>query len=175
MSGWSRDFTATQNEHRYACLSEAETSQPHKMSPSSKVPLLFLSDFNPLNPELNPICYLLALLAHHFLHVSRKRVKSLTIILRITNRCHFFCNISLLYVSTLHVSGLYQPIIRGIPSCCYLLPLGSCGAWHMSACVWVYRCSRTRTYAKHHMNQVATSNSWEYPWWWADRGPKHVG
>ena len=23
-----------------------------------------------------------------------------------------------LYVSTLHVSGLYQPIIRGIPSCC---------------------------------------------------------
>jgi hypothetical protein len=24
---------------------------------------------NPLNAELNPICYLLALLAHHFLHV----------------------------------------------------------------------------------------------------------
>ena len=36
-------------------------------------------DFNPLNPELNPICYFLALLAHHFLHVSRIRVKSLTI------------------------------------------------------------------------------------------------
>ena len=35
--------------------------------------------FNPLNPELNPICYLLALLAHHFLHVSRIMVKSLTI------------------------------------------------------------------------------------------------
>ena len=34
---------------------------------------------NTLNPELNPICYLLALLgAHHFLHVSRIRVKSLT-------------------------------------------------------------------------------------------------
>ena len=34
---------------------------------------------NPLNPELNPICYLLALLgAHHFLHVSRIRVKLLT-------------------------------------------------------------------------------------------------
>jgi hypothetical protein len=32
--------------------------------------------FNPLNAELNPICYLLALLAHHFLHVSRIRVKS---------------------------------------------------------------------------------------------------
>ena len=35
--------------------------------------------FNPLNPELNPICYLLALLAHHFLHISRIRVKSLII------------------------------------------------------------------------------------------------
>ena len=36
-------------------------------------------DVNPLNPELNPICYLLALLgAHHFLHVSRIRVKLLT-------------------------------------------------------------------------------------------------
>jgi transposase len=30
---------------------------------------------NPLSPELNPICYLLALLAHDFLHVSRIRVK----------------------------------------------------------------------------------------------------
>ena len=35
--------------------------------------------FNPLNAELNFICYLLALLgAHHFLHVSRIRVKLLT-------------------------------------------------------------------------------------------------
>jgi len=35
---------------------------------------------NPLNAELNPICYLLALLgAHHFLHISRIRVKSLTL------------------------------------------------------------------------------------------------
>ena len=35
---------------------------------------------NPLNPELNPICYLLALIgAHHFLHVSRIRVKLLTL------------------------------------------------------------------------------------------------
>ena len=33
----------------------------------------------PLNPELNPICYFLALLgAHHFLYVSRIRVKLLT-------------------------------------------------------------------------------------------------
>ena len=34
--------------------------------------------FNPLNSELNPICYLLALLAHHLLHFSRIRVKLLT-------------------------------------------------------------------------------------------------
>jgi len=35
---------------------------------------------NSLNPELNPICYLLALLGtHHFLHVSRIRVKLLTL------------------------------------------------------------------------------------------------
>ena len=39
----------------------------------------FFFNINPLKPELNPICYLLALLAHHFLHVSRIRVKSLTI------------------------------------------------------------------------------------------------
>ena len=38
-----------------------------------------IDGLNPLNPELNPICYLLALLgAHHFLHLSRTRVKLLT-------------------------------------------------------------------------------------------------
>jgi hypothetical protein len=36
-------------------------------------------NLNPLSPELNPICYLLALLAHDFLHVSRIRVKLLTL------------------------------------------------------------------------------------------------
>jgi hypothetical protein len=35
--------------------------------------------FNPLNSEFNPIYYFLALLAHHFLRVSRIRVKSLTL------------------------------------------------------------------------------------------------
>jgi len=43
--------------------------------------ILAYSDFsfNPLNAELNPICCSLALLgAHHFLHVSRISVKSLT-------------------------------------------------------------------------------------------------
>ena len=37
-------------------------------------------EINPLNPELNPTCCLLALLgAHHFLHVSRIRDKLLTL------------------------------------------------------------------------------------------------
>ena len=44
--------------------------------------LAFISQivFNPQNPELNPIYYFLALLgAYHFIHVSRIRVKSLTL------------------------------------------------------------------------------------------------
>jgi hypothetical protein len=47
----------------------------------SCTPVLYIGRtvLNPLNPELNPICYLLALLgAHQFLHVSRIRVKLLT-------------------------------------------------------------------------------------------------
>jgi len=42
----------------------------------SGIPRAKYRDFlNPLNAELNPIFYLLALLgAHHFLHVSRIRV-----------------------------------------------------------------------------------------------------
>jgi len=35
-----------------------------------------LSNYNPLNAELNPFYHLLALLGvHHILHVGRKRVK----------------------------------------------------------------------------------------------------
>ena len=48
----------------------------------SGTPVLYIGHrvLNPLNAELNPICYLLAFLgAHHFLHVSRIRVKSLTL------------------------------------------------------------------------------------------------
>jgi len=41
---------------------------------------VYMHPVNSLKPELNPICYLLALLgAHHFLHVSRIRVKLLTL------------------------------------------------------------------------------------------------
>ena len=54
------------------------TSFPHFLQCEVTYDSLYV--INPLNPELNPICYLLALLgAHYFLHVSRIRVKSLTL------------------------------------------------------------------------------------------------
>ena len=59
-------------------------SSPHTLSQwdgclTAGTTVLTRHSINPLKPELNPICYLLALLAHHFLHVSRIRVKSLTL------------------------------------------------------------------------------------------------
>ena len=48
-------------------------------SPYQKTLTSRRTNINPLNPELNPISYLLALLGVHFLHVSRIRVKSLTL------------------------------------------------------------------------------------------------
>ena len=57
--------------------------------------------FNPLNAELNPICYLLALLgAHHFLHVSRIRVKSLILRLLMS----YICGAPVLDVSRSHTT-----------------------------------------------------------------------
>jgi hypothetical protein len=45
-----------------------------------QLPLFIISIINPLNAELNPTCHLLALLGvHHFLHISRIKVKSLTL------------------------------------------------------------------------------------------------
>ena len=73
------------------CLCKGKSSGRQRMSPSFLITSMFLRPIsnsafaqhvliNPLNPELNPICYLLALLgAHHFIHVSRIRVKSLTL------------------------------------------------------------------------------------------------
>jgi len=61
-----------------------ELSQPNEKSDAKQEGIQHTKGktgrgFNPLKPELNPICYLLALLgAHHFLRVSRIRVKSLT-------------------------------------------------------------------------------------------------
>ena len=57
------------------CLYQRSVRNSNTMEPEA-YPVLI----NPLNTELNPICYLLALLgAHHFLRVSRIRVKSLTL------------------------------------------------------------------------------------------------
>jgi len=53
---------------------------------------------DPLNAELNPICCLLALLAHHFLHVSRIRVKSLTLRLLMSYIYIYIIYIYILYI-----------------------------------------------------------------------------
>ena len=59
------------NSMEHTTSSEANSSSARQDSPYSYI--------NPLSPKLNPICNLLALLgAHHFLHVSRIRVKLLT-------------------------------------------------------------------------------------------------
>ena len=58
-------------------------------------------EINPLNPELNPICYLLALLgAHNFLHVSRIRVKLLTL----RRLMSYIYGAPILYVSRSHTT-----------------------------------------------------------------------
>jgi len=59
---------------------------------------------NPLNAELNPICYLLALLGvHHFLHVSWIRVKSLTLRLLMSYIYIYIC-IYIYDISSLRVN-----------------------------------------------------------------------
>ena len=61
------------------CTKRIRPKPPLDFTSMNTIFLTATCDFNPLNAELNPICYLLALLgAHHFLHVSRIRVKSLT-------------------------------------------------------------------------------------------------
>ena len=70
----------------------------------------YISVFNPLNTELNLICHLLALLgAHHFLHVSRIRVKSLTLRLLMSYIYTYIYDINSLRVNTsAHSSGRKQ-------------------------------------------------------------------
>jgi hypothetical protein len=71
-----------------------------------------LDDINPLKPELNPICYLLALLAHHFLYVSRIRVKSLT--LRLITRPEESYRLWCVVVCDLETSRIGAPYIYDI-------------------------------------------------------------
>ena len=72
----------------------------YKFSLAQKKSLQYI---NPLNPELNPICYLLALLAYHFLHVSRIMVKSLTLrlLMSYTYGAHIL-DVSRLHTTTQH-------------------------------------------------------------------------
>jgi hypothetical protein len=67
----------------YVCMGRCEVPsvldrKPQMMRPLARTRCRRVR-INPLSPELNPICYLLSLLAHDFLHVSRIRVKSLTL------------------------------------------------------------------------------------------------
>ena len=57
-------------------LLESQKLMSQRKSLTSQEAWLYI---NPLNDELNPICHLLALLGVYFLHVSRIRVKSLTL------------------------------------------------------------------------------------------------
>ena len=65
-------------------------------------------NINPLNPELNPICYLLALLAHNFLQVSRIRVKSLTLRLLMSYIYIYIYGAPILDVSRSHTTTQYS-------------------------------------------------------------------
>jgi hypothetical protein len=74
-------------EYRVARLtitqSSLQTIHSRKCFSGSLTAVVPTNCLNPLNAELNPICYLLALLgAHHILHVSRIRVN-------ITKSCVF--------------------------------------------------------------------------------------
>jgi hypothetical protein len=62
---------------RQRCQIRSRSSTPNSWVCQYRQDSVLALFINPLSPELNPICYLLALLAHDFLHVSRIRVKSL--------------------------------------------------------------------------------------------------
>jgi len=68
----SRHYMKKKREYLIAKICELETDS---MINSIRDLYRGISDFNPLNAELNPICHFLALLgAHHILHVGRIRV-----------------------------------------------------------------------------------------------------
>jgi hypothetical protein len=61
---------------------------------------LVRSGVNPLNTKLNHICHLLALLAHHILHVSRIRVNTLAMeSIQLQYMCFGFCNLIQIFVA----------------------------------------------------------------------------
>jgi hypothetical protein len=84
-----RVFSAVLGSYTQLTLNLLTSTIVAPPSNASKWQMGFNSAFNPLNAELNPICHLLALLAHPILHVSSIRVKGLK---------HF----SLLYLAATH-------------------------------------------------------------------------
>jgi len=76
LSPWQGAFIILRKDH---CLSAWNSSALTQVIIKITAVYLPVKRVNPVNPELNSICYLLALLAHHFLHDSRIRVKSLTL------------------------------------------------------------------------------------------------
>jgi len=78
----SNDTIGNQTRNLPACSAVPQPTAPPHAPISCACTHIYpvqVHQFNPLKPELNSICYLLALLgAHHFLHVSRIRVKLLT-------------------------------------------------------------------------------------------------
>ena len=78
-------FYEKKNDYLYVSITDIKSALP----------------LNILNTELNPTCYLLALLgAHHFLHVSRIRVK-LLIFRRLMS---YICGAPILDVSRSHTT-----------------------------------------------------------------------
>ena len=105
-------------QYRHGCCRRSRisfgnslTSSPGIRGDTSSTPLC-VCYINPLNPELNPICYLLALLAHHFLHVSGILVKSLT--LRLLMSYIYIYDISSLRVKN-PLSSMYVHVQGEIP------------------------------------------------------------
>ena len=82
-----KGFTEYQNISVFVTLKWTDCNAPYKLEWClSKLPVDYIlkcmksGKLNPLNAELNPICHLLSLLGvHHFLHLSKIRVKSLTL------------------------------------------------------------------------------------------------
>jgi len=76
---WGKNFAYCERGHGGEGTGEFRGQEYVDLRLNSRICIQKRRIFNPLKPELNPICYLLVLLAHHFLHVSRIRVKSLTL------------------------------------------------------------------------------------------------
>ena len=75
----SNDTIRNRTRDLLTCSAVPQPTAPPRAPSHTNTVCNFLV-LNPLNAELNPICFFLALLgAQHFLHVSRIRVKSLTL------------------------------------------------------------------------------------------------